>query len=566
MINAQANRHSIEINQANEIVIGSAGVRMSMTFDDFWREKDIVVAFSNGYVERRLLVTGDASAGAVELEIPSEVLREAGFLYVGVIGTDDEERQKIKWTKLCKIVNGPRESPDEAEEATPSVVSQILRLANSSDASARQAVGAAQTAAQAAQTAQLAAQTAAEDAREGSEAAQGAAEDAATEAQSYAKGGTESRTGEDTDNAKYYMEQTQALVNRLKTLYYGDIQRIVRQGLADSVFAIGDQITVDRSGTALVFDVIGIDYDVPADGIHTHSMTLCLHDCLPPIQWDAREAMCCCETGLAAGTYHFSLPSSYEVVDGGGKTLQFTLTQPVPEGGQIVTAWEPGVQSTTATISTFASAEATEPIESNIPVIEGRGGSDLGTVPDGVVTGNLNDVTRMRFGSNNWVCSGIRQWLNSDAASGWWSPQTVFDRPISTPTEGFLYGLDSAFVACLGTVRKRTVLCTTTDGGGYVDTDELIFLPSKTEMCGHIDGGVYETPVTADGAKTTRYPQFMRQRDRRKYLSGNPCIWWTRSGYATNPCNVCFTEVDGTQDGIQQPFIPEAAAPCMCIV
>ncbi len=69
------------------------------------------------------------------------------------------------------------------------------------------------------------------------------------------------------------------------------VQEIVRAGKAAEVFSIGDQIECQHStyGT-LLWDVIGIDHDTPADSQYTHSLTLQLHDALPEkLLFDAPE-------------------------------------------------------------------------------------------------------------------------------------------------------------------------------------------------------------------------------------------------------------------------------------
>lgn len=59
------------------------------------------------------------------------------------------------------------------------------------------------------------------------------------------------------------------------------VQQLVRLGIAPKVFNIGDQLVCDHEyyGT-LVWDIIGIDHDIPVNSEYTHSLTLQLHDCL----------------------------------------------------------------------------------------------------------------------------------------------------------------------------------------------------------------------------------------------------------------------------------------------
>ena len=67
------------------------------------------------------------------------------------------------------------------------------------------------------------------------------------------------------------------------------IQKIVREGLASDFFTIGDQLVSGYDGGEIVWEVIGIDVETPADSQYQHSMTLQTRDCLHNIQFDAPE-------------------------------------------------------------------------------------------------------------------------------------------------------------------------------------------------------------------------------------------------------------------------------------
>lgn len=308
------------------------------------------------------------------------------------------------------------------------------------------------------------------------------------------------------------------------------VQQVVRLGLASKVFAIGDQFVSTKGETQLVWDVIGFDRDIPADSQFKHSMTIQMHDCYTSEQFDAPEALYYAPDGLAAGTYNFTLLSGYETAYGGGKTYQFTLTKAVPAGGQIMFPWTYQKQASTVLVSTYENATSSAAIES-VSVTEGSEGTNLGTA-DGN-TENMNHTHKICYGSNRWLHSSIRQWLNSDkAANAWWKPQNVFDRPPSNITKaGFLTNMDNEFMSAIGKVKKRTARNTVADGGGYEDTDELIFLPSRSEMYGSLENNVNEgepypyyanysdLSVARTGADTNRI----------KYQNGTVKYWWLRS-------------------------------------
>ena len=248
----------------------------------------------------------------------------------------------------------------------------------------------------------------------------------------------------------------------------------------------GDVINITVVSEVLTFDVVATDgYDHPVNAEQTHALSLLLHDVYAMASFDTTEAMYYATAELPAGTYHFTL------TDGTEKTLEFTLGEAVPLGGQIMFPWTSAVLLDTK-IATYASKTATSAIESNISVVLGTGGTSLGTLTNGVATANLNNADRMRRGSNNYAESAVRQWLNSTAASGWWTPKTNFDRPSSTPAAGFLYGVDPAFLNIVGAVKKRTAKNTISDGGGYSDTSETIFLVSAFEVFGTMENNVKE--------------------------------------------------------------------------
>ncbi|MBQ1349962.1 MAG: hypothetical protein IIY61_04815, partial [Ruminococcus sp.] len=87
---------------------------------------------------------------------------------------------------------------------------------------------------------------------------------------------------EQTDKLAVYLAAIAAKDDgALRPTSWAGVQSLVRNGLASKVFAIGDQLTCQRGNDTLVWDIIGIDHDTPADPQFTHSLTLQLHDCFP---------------------------------------------------------------------------------------------------------------------------------------------------------------------------------------------------------------------------------------------------------------------------------------------
>lgn len=162
-----------------------------------------------------------------------------------------------------------------------------------------------------------------------------------------------------------------AQIKGTKVTSWKTVQRLVRAGVADKAFAIGDQLTCSKGDDVLTWDIIGIDVDTPADSQYTHSMTLQLHDCLPnSMQFDAPEAMYYAAEELAAGTYHVTPTGGFNTTGmGNGKTYQFPLTKAVPKGGQIYWYGSWNKDPLNYDIYTYASATSTTEIETVAPPV-----------------------------------------------------------------------------------------------------------------------------------------------------------------------------------------------------
>jgi hypothetical protein len=302
--------------------------------------------------------------------------------------------------------------------------------------------------------------------------------------------------------------------------------------------ALGDEIVVHETAASLVWDVIGIDCDTPADAQFEHSVTLGLHDCFVELQFDPREALFYFEEGLAAGTYNFTVKAHSWVSGDVNKTFQFTLTRAIPAKGQLVLQVAYNVTIAGSTAKTYSSSTSTTEIET-VTITEGSGGTSLGDV-NNAISGGTNSLQRGLLGNNRYSQSAMRQYLNSNAAAGSvWTPKNVWDRAPSwaTTTAGFLNGMDEDFLSVIGEVTKRTALNTVSDGGGYEDTIEKFFLLSRSEVYGgnEVTGG--------EGAAYPYYSDYSdlgsagtgNDSNRIKYRSGSAQYWWLRSptaGYA----------------------------------
>lgn len=315
------------------------------------------------------------------------------------------------------------------------------------------------------------------------------------------------------------------------------VQRIVRNGTASKIFPIGTKMYCRRGHDILEWDVIGVDHDTPTDPQFTHSLTLQLHYCFPtPMQFDAPEAFYYAENGLEAKTYHFTV---------GSTDYQFTLESDITAESQLILNFT-GTTPTSIFVSETVGGDFVKDTNGinnlTIAVTPGSGGDEL--------TG-VNNIARVRYGSNNYKESAIRQWLNSSAVAGSvWAPQTNFDRPPlwAENTAGFMNGMDADFLGVIGKTAKVTVRNTVTDGGGYDETDDYFFLLSRSEVYGGAEvnsvneGTAY--PYYSDNSYLDT-PGTGNDSNRVKYLSGTPTYWWDRTPYSGDGITVRIVNPTG---------------------
>lgn len=320
------------------------------------------------------------------------------------------------------------------------------------------------------------------------------------------------------------------------------IQKAVRSGIAKDILPVGSQLAVNHSvyGTRL-FDVVAHDYLKSVHDENAHTMTIQQHDLLPSTQFDAPEAFYYAEAELPAGTYNFTLATAYSSWAEG--TYQFTLTNPVPKGGQLAISGYADAAMTARQVRSYANQTTTTATES-VAITAGSGGTNLGTFGEG-----LNHSHRVSYGSNNYKESAMRQFLNSSAAAGSvWTPQTKFDRPPSwlTSLAGYKNGLDQDFLAVVGKVVLPCSANNTYEapdssiakGTKYTLNDEF-YLASARE--------IFNTNWdVADDSKVFPFYEGAGNADRIKYRDGSAAYWWLRTPYSGNARGVRLVYSDGT--------------------
>lgn len=339
------------------------------------------------------------------------------------------------------------------------------------------------------------------------------------------------------------------------------IREIVRAGKAPQYYPLGS-ILYDNfdPATGTAFQVVGYDkhFDpaLTAQG-YTHSMTLCELLLDDVITMDAIEAFLYTSQALPAGTYKFTIPN-YDDSYGGNKIYYFTSTAELPTNSQIVMNW-PHYQ-TPKTVTGYAPTASLTAMENTTAAtgwnaltltewVDGTSpaATDLGTIAGptnqaGTSSyGQMNHIHRARYGSNNYLQSGARQYLNSDkTANQWWTPQTIFDRPYGGRSlAGKLTKLSPSFVDVLAKpkIQSRTnqyFETTSLDGTTFslstnynIQTDRL-FLLSPVEIG-------FSTSDTTVGTLMGYY-QGATDAKRIKYRksNGNAYYWWLRTPFPSN--------------------------------
>lgn len=295
-----------------------------------------------------------------------------------------------------------------------------------------------------------------------------------------------------------------AYVENNRRAVYSDIAgfaRVVRGNSLEQnrrLFPEGDQILIKwKDMDDVSHNTDATAYQIPLNIVH-HGMVelksgsvvpgvfLQWHHCTPyGVQFDHQQAFLKCPSGLAAGQYYitfgYTWGSTGAVAD---SSWNFTLTQPVPEGGQL-SGFETMGDSASSTwrVKSWASPSALIPIET-VVVEPGATGTNLGTMNRILQSAEgLNGMQNVGYGHNRWDTSAVRKYLNG-SGQNWWTPTEDFEvRPDQYAKRGFMDGFDAEFLAETKPIKIVTALNTVE---GYSDatvtTFDRFFLPSLEQM------------------------------------------------------------------------------------
>lgn len=348
---------------------------------------------------------------------------------------------------------------------------------------------------------------------------------------------------------------------------WADVQAIVRAGLADKAFPVGTKMYCHRGNDILEWDVIGVDHDTPADPQFTHSLTLQLHDCFPAtMQFDAPEAFYYCGSALEAKTYYFTV---------NGTNYQFTMESDIEAGSQLILNFTDNTPTNifvSAAVGGDFVKDTNDTDNLTIAVTAGSGGTPLND-------DYINDINRVRYGSNNYKESAIRQWLNKSAAAGSvWTAQNNFDRPPEWHTgnkaiAGFMNGMDADFIAAIGKTHIVVARNTATDGGGFDEMDDYFFLPSRSEVYGGVEANNVNEgepyPCYSDYSDLGNTAGTGEDSNRIKYKindeSGLAQSWWNRTPSSLGSSGVRYATAKGAV-AVNYAYLNGGVAPACNVI
>lgn len=162
---------------------------------------------------------------------------------------------------------------------------------------------------------------------------------------------------------------------------------------------------------------------------------------------------------------------------------------------------------------------------------------------------NNSDSNRKFYGNNRYLYSNLLQWLNSSAASSWYTAKHTADAPPNSSnvwqssnvainpydTEaGFLTNFSADFLAAVQTTTKITAKNTVTDSGGYESVSSKIFLLSTTEVGLANENSIAEGSIyavySANNTNDARKKNLANDAAKGNYSSAtSPWLWWLRT-------------------------------------
>jgi len=361
---------------------------------------------------------------------------------------------------------------------------------------------------------------------------------------------------------------------------HGDVVELSNYGITvTGTPAANDAVVVHVTASNIVFEELGENCDVPVNPNLKNSLSLLTRDvqtygsiarCAPQALVSVQEAIPSGATAYVIGDH-----CCYDGTTKQDGNFGFVAPVDIPAGAKLQHSGLGLYQSSAAKYTkenvlagkwTIYGADYAV-LASDVATIETTEGTLLGTVtaadPQYLVNSaaHVNFTQRNVYGSNRAAHAAHGKWLNSDAtgaASGaiasWWTPSDEFDMPVRSTLPGWLHGIDPEFRKHIVPVYKRTAK-SIVDGYGYEDTQELIWVPSMTEIFGSNNNSVVETSpksIGGDPNYTGAYPLYVgaENADRIKYLGTTARYWFLRSPSPSYAVYVRGVRPDGSLGSI----------------
>jgi len=308
----------------------------------------------------------------------------------------------------------------------------------------------------------------------------------------------------------------------------------------------GDEIVIHETAAEIPFRVNGLNHDLPSGRKYSVTLEAAI-SVRDSCQYDAPEAIIYTGEELAAGTYTIGIDSSYDKTYHTYDYYTFTAAAAIPAGAQIMFNWSWQKQPTGVTI--YPEKGSKTGTTYAVTGEDTASGTLLctanNTTIDTTSTNHVNLIGRARYGSNYYITSGIRQYMNTSAAkSDWWTPQTEFDRPHNLNTSrNWQYGLDPEFLAAITPVEKGIYTQkwdNGTDGNSTTTFTDKFFLLSYKELAGctfspynnEAEGKQYEYYNNLIGAVTGDWKTYSQLKSYN--ANGSAVVKWLRSAHSGN--------------------------------
>lgn len=291
------------------------------------------------------------------------------------------------------------------------------------------------------------------------------------------------------------------MLEKSRSFTPAQLEEICADGVADEYFDIGDIILIpwtDNTPTTpvsysvpFVVTHFGDVYD-DEDNLHENAMFLMWMYATPQaIQFDAAEAIAETESTFQSGYYYY-----IKNADNSFTEQTVTVGDAIPAGTTYYKHVRTGVEG------------------------------------------------RLRYGSNDYVESAFRQWLNSaDGKGEWWEAQHDSDvAPSQANTvPGFLTGFTNDWLNIIKPVKMQVAANTACDGGVTKTIYDRFFLPSLEQMYGSpqksgVEGEYWEYWKNETGLSSPSNGSSTNTNDARKIPSvsnpsGAAVYCWLRSAY-----------------------------------